>query len=420
MRPLLVSYHDIEGGAARAAYRLHTGLQQQGIDSKMLVGHKSSRDPSVMLPWPYRSTLLRKILVKLDRLPKRLYRNALPTTWSNNLLPTLSSDLLNRGEHTLVHLHWVGFGFVPITTLEKIHKPLVWTLHDMWPLTGGCHYSGECTKYTTHCGACPQLVSARDRDLSHWVWQTKQSHWQPLNFTVVTPSRWLADCARQSTLFHRQRIEVIPNGLDTTIYRPLARAEARAQLGLPQEAKLLLFGAMNSTADRRKGYHLLLPALHRLAHEQTLADLQLVVVGADRSDDAAMPPIPIHYTGYVTDEHKLAALYAAADLFVAPSLEDNLPNTVMEALACGTPSVAFRIGGVPDMIEHQGNGYLAAPFEVDDLARGMAWVLADDERHRKLAQRARARVMEEFTLRHSAAQYQALYSELLQEWADGD
>ena len=425
LRPLLVSYQDIYGGAARATYRLHVGLQKEGIASRILAANKTSDDPTVSLPWLYRSSLRRRAALKLEMLPRRFYseRGAPPTPWSTNLLPTLGGGAFNHHDANLIHLHWIGSGIVPIPTLAKIRKPLLWTLHDMWGITGGCHYAADCTRYFDACGACPQLASTNDLDLSRVILRAKQKHWQSLKFTVVSPSRWLADCARKSTLFRSKRIEVIPNGLDTDIYRPMAKEAVRVELGLPQHSKLILFGALNSTSEPRKGYQLLLPALHRLAQAMTqdarLANLALVVVGADgpatNASPGDAPPIPIHYAGYVTNEEKIAALYAAADLFVAPSLEDNLPNTVMEALACGVPSVAFNVGGMPDMIEHQANGYLATPFEVEDLAKGMAWILADDQQRARLGERARAKVMAEFTLSHSARQYQTLYTQLLAE-----
>ena len=414
VRPLLVSFWDTLGGAARAAYRLHKEMQRQGIESSIFAGLKSSDDPSVRQAWLYQSARRRNTLVKLDRFPRRFFHLKAPLTpWSTNLLPTLGAGVFNRDEYSLINLHWIGNGFVPIRVIGQIRKPIVWTLHDMWPFTGGCHHSAECPKYMTGCGACPQLASSRQNDLSRLIWRAKHHYWQSHKFAVVSPSRWLANRARQSALFHAQRVEIIPNGVNTQVYRPIPKQQARAQLGLAQETKLILFAAMNSTHDRAKGYNLLHPALHHLAQDYQLANLQLMVVGGDASRDEAMPPIPIHHTGYVFDEDRLATIYAAADLFVLPSLVENLPNTVMEALACGTPSVAFDIGGIPDMIEHQRNGYLAKPFEVDDLAHGMAWVLQDDARRSQLADRARQKVEQEFTQELQAERYVALFREIL-------
>jgi glycosyltransferase involved in cell wall biosynthesis len=386
----------------------------------MLVARKYTQDPTVHLPTAeLPARLLHGWRMWSEKQPLKAYPERIdtlsPAVASANLRPAL-----RRLAPDIINLHWVTHGFIRPQDLPSWRRPIVWTMHDMWSFTGGCHYSVDCTKYTGSCGACPQLSSSQEHDLSRQLWRNKSSYWESLNLTIVSPSRWLAACARRSSLFHDKRIEVIPYGLDTEVYRPMAKQEIRSHLGLPLESKIILFGAIASTSDSRKGYHQLLPALQRLAQDQSLGKLQLVVVGADHPSDGSTPPIPAHYTGFVRDEHKLAEYYAAADLFVAPSLEDNLPNTVMEALACGTPCVAFRIGGMPDMIEHQANGYLATPYEVEELAKGMAWVLADDERYGSLADRARAKVMQEFTYHQAASKYLSLYTEILHTRAAKD
>lgn len=413
VRPLLVSFWDNHGGAASAMYRLHQGLQQARVDSQIMVGHKYSDDPSVRIPWIYRSKSRRRVAHVSEKVLKKFYRKTSSNTpWSSNLFPTLGAGAFNRPDYNVINLHWVGSGFVPISTVAQIRKPIVWTLHDMWPFTGGCHYSGSCSKYVEQCGACPQLGSSQNLDLSRAIWRMKHQQWLSSQMVIVAPSQWLAQCARDSALFHQQRIEVIPNGIDTTLYRPMAKAAARIKLGLPQEAQIVLFIAMNSTSDPRKGYQLLRPALHRLVQDATIPNLQIVIIGSDGAHDDSLPKIPIHYMGRVNDEQRLALLYAAADVMVAPSLEDNLPNTVLESLACGTPSVAFAIGGMPDMIEHQATGYLARPFEIEDLAYGISWVLEDGERHARLAYQARVLIEREFSLSLQAKRYISLYSEV--------
>jgi glycosyltransferase involved in cell wall biosynthesis len=287
----------------------------------------------------------------------------------------------------------------------------------MWPFTGGCHYSGECDKYTQSCGHCPQLNSQQDGDISGWVWWRKAKAWKNLNLTIVTPSQWLADCARNSSLFQDLRIEVIANGLDIQRYKPIEKKIARHLLGLPQDKQLILFGAMTATSDNRKGFHLLLPAIKKLSQGEIWQHkLELVVFGASEPVNPPDFGLKTHYLGRLNDDISLALVYAAADIFVAPSLEDNLPNTVMEALACGTPSVAFKIGGMPDMIEHQENGYLAHPYDIEDLAQGIHWVLEDSERYQKLCDCAREKVVREFTLEIQASKYLKLYNEVLQSF----
>jgi glycosyltransferase involved in cell wall biosynthesis len=232
--------------------------------------------------------------------------------------------------------------------------------------------------------------------------------------TAVTPSRWLADCARKSSLFSDKRVEVIPNGLDLTVFRALDKQTARGLLGLPADKHLILFGTLHANTDRRKGFHALKDALQIFREgRERRDDCDVVVVGASRP---MAPPdfgMPIHYMGILNDDVTLALLCSAVDVVVVPSSQENLSNSVMEALACGTPCVAFDVGGMPDLIEHQRNGYLARPFEAADLACGMQWVLDDRERWRSLSKRARQKVETEFDLRIIAKRYLALYEDVL-------
>ena len=284
-------------------------------------------------------------------------------------------------------------------------------MHDMWPFTGGCHYDEGCGRYRQSCGRCPQLGSNRERDLSRWVWNQKSRNWRKIPMTIVAPSRWIAECARQSSLFGAMRVEHIPNGIDTDIYQPLDKAKARSRFDLPPDSMLILFGAAAIGRDTRKGLQLLPAAIEQIAAR--LARCTLVTFGSVGQDALPSFPIPARHIGEIHGEAELAALYAAADVFVAPSLQDNLPNTVMEALACGTPCVAFNIGGMPDMIEHMRNGYLARPFESGDLAEGIAWVIESPERRRELSESARRKIEQEFTLPLQAQRYRALYAEIL-------
>lgn len=413
--PLLVSTSDIEGGAARAAYRLHQGLQHIAVNSQMLSYRKTSGDPTVHKRSEKLTFQQTKLSVFLDKYPLQLYRHRQRAPyWSLNWFPNAVTHEINTFYPNVVHLHWVGNGFLPIPSLETIKAPIVWTLHDMWAFTGGCHYSGECNRYEGECGQCPQLGTRQKRDLSHWVWQRKAKHWADLNLTIVTPSRWLADCARASRLFQDTRIEVIPNGLDLDQYKPHNTSAARELLGLPQDRKLILAGANEGLKDTRKGVAYLKPALKGLS--ETWRDkADLVVFGSTKPLEAPDFGLKAHYTGHLGDDVTLALLYAAVDVFVAPSLQDNLPNTIMEALACGTPCVAFNIGGMPDMIDQHENGYLAEAFSVHDLQKGIDWVLCDDARHAKLAHHARKSVEERYKLTHIAQQYADLYAELI-DW----
>ena len=300
-----------------------------------------------------------------------------------------------------------------IETMAKLNVPIVWSLHDMWAFTGGCHYTQSCDRYLQSCGTCPQLGSRRQLDVSHWVWRRKRQVYRQSNLTVVALSHWLANCARESSLLKDIRVEVIPNGIDTQAYRPVESKTARQLLNLPQDKKLILFGALKSTSNKRKGFQFLEAALSELKNSSWSDTFELVIVGANQPEDPPDFGFKVHYLGSFSDDLSLALAYSAVDVFVAPSTQENLANTVMESLACGTPCIAFKIGGMPDMIEQGENGYLAQPFDVSDLARGIAWVIEDEERYQRLSHRAREKVETEFTLDIQAHRYAELFNELI-------
>ncbi len=412
MKILQLSTHDIRGGAARAAYRLHEGLQTIGVTSTMLVQRRHGTDPTVLLDKRTVGQVASRFAPHIEKLPFLFYPKRQPTPWGLNWTPSPTADSVNQHQPDLVHLHWIADGFISLRSLAKIKAPLVWTLHDSWAFTGGCHLPYECVRYRESCGACPQLQSTHQQDLSRWHWHYKARALHNLPITIVTPSHWLATCAQSSSLLGDCRIEVIPNGLDLTRFKPVDKLFARAALGLPQDKKLILFGALNSTSDRNKGFHLLEPALKKLAAAGLGDTAALVIIGAAQPTQPPDLGLPAHYLGRLQDEGSIALLYAAADVFVAPSIQENLSNMVMEALACGTPCVAFRIGGMPDMIEHAENGYLARPFESDDLAAGIRWVIADNTQPQQLAIAARGKVEENFELQHVARRYATLYEEV--------
>jgi glycosyltransferase involved in cell wall biosynthesis len=410
MNILHLSTCDIEGGAARSAYRLHCGLRTIGLQSNMLVRAKSSLDKSVISE----KKLMTKLGPVFNGLPlKYFYPNRDSQPFSTQWFPDALASEVQRLNPSIINLHWVCNGFLKIETLRDFKKPLVWTLHDMWAFTGGCHYNQNCDKYMDSCGDCPQLESKRDVDLSRWIWKRKSKAWQDLNLTIVTPSQWLAKCAGHSSLFKNQPIKVIPYGLDTTLYKPISKSIAREILNLPQDKLLILFNSMSSK-DTRKGFSLLKQALKFLSQSsQWKEEIELIILGESQAKTSEDLGLKAHYLGRFNDDISIVLAYNAADVFVAPSLQDNLPNTILEAMACGIPSVAFNIGGMPDMIDHQSNGYLAQPFDIEDLAEGIVWVLKDLERHKKLCDQSREKAEREFTLELQAYRYQSLFQEIL-------
>jgi glycosyltransferase involved in cell wall biosynthesis len=413
MNILQLNTSDAGGGAATAATRLCRGLKNLDVDCRMLVQFAGSSAEGVIGPRTLLGRLGAAFRCGLDTLPVRGYRSRPPGIFSPAVVPDRLDKQVAGLDPDIVHLHWLGFGFCRLESLLRLGRPLVWTLHDSWAFTGGCHLPGACTRYREMCGACPMLGSRRENDLSRRVWERKQRAWRGVDLTVVAPSRWMAERARSSSLLGDCRIETIPNGLDTARFKPIGKHAAREILNLPSDKKLVMFGAFFATTERNKGFHLLQPALRDLAAQGWGDTTELVVFGVSRP---AAPPdlgMKCHYVGHLHDDVALALHYAAADVFVAPSLEENLPYTVMEALACGTPCVAFRVGGIPELIDHERNGYLATPYETGDLARGIAWVLEDDGRREELARRGRQKVEREFDLEMVVRRHLALYEELL-------
>lgn len=415
MKIASLSTFDNQGGAARAAYRLHQGLNQIDVESWILCQSKFSQDPKVI--GGKTSSGIEQVKtglrLSLDQLPLKRYRQKSKQLFSPHWLASKVGKQVAQLNPDIINLHWISAGYLKIETLAQFQSPLVWTLHDMWSFTGGCHYNQSCDRFTAACGACPQLGSTRELDLSRQIWRRKQKAWRDLNLTVVTPSRWLGDSAKASSLFSDRRVEVIPYGLDTDTYRPIDQATARKLLKLPQDKQLVLFLSLNATSDERKGFHLLQPALQQLSQSGWQDKLELMVVGASPPENPPELGFKAHYLGILTDDLTLALVYSAADVFVASSLQDNLPNTVLEAIACGTPCVAFNIGGMPDMIEHQQNGYLARPLVIEDLAQGVGWVLEDPTRLKTLGHYARTKATQEFALKIQARRYQNLYQEIL-------
>ncbi|WP_027713881.1 glycosyltransferase family 4 protein [Desulfuromonas sp. TF] len=411
MKVLMLNTFDATGGAARTASRLLSGVRSRGVHADMLVQFKSGHSDDILCsPNPLRK-LARRLKVFVGTLPVRLYPKNPENNFSPALLPERVPGEIADIDPDIIHLHWICAGFLRVETLRTFNRPIIWTLHDSWAFTGGCHVPFDCTRYRENCGVCPVLGSASEKDLSRWTWNRKAKAWRDLDLTVVTPSRWLADCARSSSLFRDVRVEVIPNGLETETFQPLDKVSSRNSLGLPQGEKIILFGAVRGMSDPNKGFHLLTGALKEVARESngSLA----VVFGS--SAPAGMPDLgmPVRFLGRIDDDHSLARIYSAADVFVAPSMQENLPNTVMEAMACGTPCVAFRQGGVPDLVDHEVSGYLAQPFDTGDLARGIEWVLGDDDRRARLSVEARRKITAEFSLAEVSERYVNIYRELL-------
>ncbi|HBH13178.1 MAG TPA: glycosyl transferase family 1 [Clostridiales bacterium] len=412
MKILIVNTFDIQGGAARAAYRLHRALLDFGIDSQMLVQSKTSDDATVA--GRVNKTKIQRVIglfrPTLDAMPLKFYKNRTDMLFSPMWLPL--GGIVNAIEAIdpdVVHLHWICGGMIRIEDLGRIKKPIIWSLHDMWPFTGGCHYDKGCGKYRFGCCSCPVLGSKQMNDLSQNIFTRKQETFKEIdNLTVVGLSSWLADCAKKSLLFSHNQVINLPNPIDTVRFRTVDKVQARMALNLPLSKKLILYGAMSATSDPRKGYTELIKALNMLPKTN---DIELVVFGSSQPKNEPKFSFSSHYLGHL-NETSLQLLYCAADVMVVPSLQENLSNAIMESLACGTPVVCFNIGGNGDLVLHKYNGYLAEPFSPVDLAKGINWVLCSPD-NATLSKNARERVVRCFDSELVAKQYVKLYESVL-------
>lgn len=416
MKCLLISAFEQQGGAARSAHRLYRSLGHMGIDSRMLVQYKQSDDPKVFGPHGLLARLGASVRPYIDALPVLCYRTRLSPPWSLAWFPNNISSDVATFKPDLIHLHGVGHGFLPLDAIGRLTGPLIWTMHDSWAFTGGCHLPGSCDLYHGNCGRCPQLHARHEHDLSRWGWNRKSICLSKLDVTFVAPSRWLAKCAQSSSLLSSMPIEVIPNGIDTLRFSPGDRSIARATLGLPQKGLILLYGASSFTRDSNKGFTLLKSALSLIKGNQGQKNLTVVLFGDRNYQETEIEGIPVRSYGAIATDEELVSLYRAADFFVLPSLQENLPNTVMESMACGTPCVAFDVGGVGDLISHGGNGYLAKEGDIHELAEGIVWMMSDSDRRTFIGRQARLTIESGFTLNQVAERYIKLYKHVIDKY----
>lgn len=405
-----LNHSDINGGAARAAYRIHHSLLEIGVDSRMWVNQATAGDWTVKGPATKVNRTLAAVRSDVVGLLVKRLRTGNPIIHSPAILPSQWVDRINASDANVVHLHWVQFEMLSIADISRIQKPIVWTMHDMWALCGAEHYT-EDHRWRDGYHRANRPAHESGFDLNRWTWQRKCKHWQkPME--IVAPSQWLADCARGSALMGDWPISVVPNPIDTKRWKPMEQSLARGLLGLPANLPLLLFGAVGGTTDPRKGFDLLLRAIQHLRDDPSAQGLELVVFGQLAPQSAPDLGFPIHYTGHLHDDLSLRALYSAADAMVIPSRQDNFPNTAVEAQACATPVVAFDTGGLPDIVQHQCTGYLAKAFDIRDLSKGIAWVLAERPTG-QLGKQARERAEAQFAAPLVGARYLTVYDQAM-------
>ena len=420
MRILLLNTSELTGGAAIACNRLMHALNASGCEAKMLVRDKQTNDPDVVsinngkikqLLNKWRFYWERGVIFLHNHFSRKdLFRVSIANTGND-----ISQHPLVK-EADIIHLHWVNQGFLSLRDIEKLTqlgKPIVWTMHDMWPCTGGCHHSRECNNYQTQCHNCFYLLEGTNKkDLSCRTFQRKLLLFAKADIHFVTCSQWLCKRAETSALFANQSCISIPNPINISLYHPNERASARTALGLPiDEMKLVLFGSAKIT-DERKGIHYMIEACKKIAANDKSNRIGLVVFGAQSTSMVGATPMKTYPLEYLSNFKDIVNLYNAVDVFVTPSLEENLPNTIMESMACGTPCVGFKTGGIPEMIDHKQNGYIAEYQDAEDLARGIRYVLEEAD-YEQLSRNARQKVEQCYAESVVAKKYMELYNEQL-------
>ena len=382
MRVLIVNTSEKTGGAAVAANRLMDALNNNGVKAKMLVRDKVTEDITVA-SLPHSPKLQWHFLWErwcafwhLHFSKRHLWEIDLACAGSD------ITKLREFQEADVIHLSWINQGMLSLKGIRKIiksGKPIVWTMHDIWPATGICHYARGCNRYVSACGNCPLLPHKGSKgDLSNRIFRRKKTLYQQSNIYFVTCSKWLERQAKKSALFTGLHLTNIPNPIDTRMFCPQDKEEARHHAGLPADKKIILFVSQKVT-DERKGVSFFVEAIEKMValHPEMRETTAIAILGGHSEEVAGKLALPAFPLGYVSDERTIVSVYNSVDTFVLPSLEDNLPNTIMEAMACGVPSVGFRVGGIPEMIDHEKNGYVANYRDTDDLAKGIYWVLEE-------------------------------------------
>ncbi len=421
MKTILLNTFD-KGGAGVAAHRLHKAFDAVSVQSQLMYLYGKGNDDDIYI-------LAENFFNKKIALAKLAWEKLGFAFQVKNKddrfrfsTATQGYNLLSNAwvqQADIIHLHWINNGFLSIEDIEKLktlNKPIVWTMHDMWAMTGGCHHSRDCENYKKQCGNCFYLKNPTDNDISHQVNQRKQEAYANLNITFIACSNWLAERAKKSGLLKNKRVEVIPNPIDTTVFTPNDKRLAKDKFKLATDAICISFVAAD-VGNARKGFEYLRKALWLLKnkHPDWEDKIKLLVMGEEKTAINLDLPFAYTFTGYLTDEKRIIDFYNASDVFVLPSLEENLPNTIMEALACGVPSVAFNVGGIPDLINHKSNGYLAKYMDITDLAKGIEETLTKSETTQVLQNNARQKAINNYDYKIIAPMVEAIYKDIFKK-----
>jgi glycosyltransferase involved in cell wall biosynthesis len=412
MKILHLSTSDAGGGAFIAAYRLHKGLcDTSDAHSFMIVQRKKTNDSSVLGPDSLASKLKSLLYPVVEDYLRNIFRKKGEALISFNLFSSINIKKIKELNPDIVHIHWVYNGFISPEVLVKINKPIVWTFHDMWAFCGGEHYS-NLDRYVV---GYKKNNSSHAIDSNKWIWSRKKKFFKNhIDFNIIAPSKWMAECSRKSFLLNNFNTKVIPNGIDVNLFTAKNKKEEKLRWGLNENKKIILFGAVG-VLDPRKGFDFFRSAIKNNIKIFSRLNCEIVIFGSDIPEELMNFGIKTTHLGRIKEQELLAQIYSAADVMIVPSLEDNLPNTVMEAMSCGTPVVGFNTGGISDMIEHKKNGYIAKQGNGKDLARGMVWILENEKRGSQLSRNARKKVKDEFDIRKISQIHLETYKEILKK-----
>ncbi len=410
--------YDGNGGAGRACLRLSNALNENGIDSKVIVYYKFGKNPAITnLSAGLFAKMKGVFNIMAERYLAKIFVKAVKTPFSLQWFGKSIVDHPDLKSADIIHLHWVNHGFLTpkfLAELDELDKPIVWTFHDSNAFTGGCHVRYRCENFHRQCGNCPILTFSGKDDISHKNWLRKQKAYSSLAFHIVAPSKWMANSIKQSSLLGIRNVSVIPNTIEVDVFKPYVKSEAKKILKIPENHFVLMSGFMPSKNDKHKGTQYLIDALNELSQRPEIDNslIELVIFGNKNDKDVPEFPFKTTWLGTINKDEHLAKCYAAADAFITPSLEDNLPNTVMESLACATPVIAFKTGGIPDMVKHLENGYLADYESATDLADGIEWLFLTEDKE-SIQKEARRTILTKFSPAVIAIQHEEVYQTLI-------
>lgn len=416
MKVVHLNNNDFHGGAAKSAVRLHLETLKKGITSRLLVLIKKNNYPYVYTLFNEKhSPIIASIRTRLERLYLKFYPKSKKYSWNHSWLYAGLKFKLQNHPMSILHVHWVSSGVCRISELENLKYPIVWTLHDSWMFTGGCHVVGDCKGFEERCGVCPQLRDCGcGLDISRLGYNSKANLLKnKKDIVFVAPSSWIEKLAKRSSLLREARIEVIPNGIDLELFKVKNKDQAKEFFNISKNKITILFGAVNSTEDKNKGFDLFVDSLKVLSNTYTLKSIEVVVFGNKDVVDLKVDNLTTVSVGFVESEQLMATLYSAADIMCVPSRQESFGQTVIESMACGTPVVAFGGSGIDDIITDKVDGYLVSPFNVNEYSDAIKELIGNEFLRKRLGIKAREKVEQKFDIKNITNKYIDLYSELL-------